>query len=142
MVQVQSLGELMWMKVTCTVLKLKVKQVIYESKILWQHKKVKATRYLARDLKNLSILLENSAEGLWSRRALLPLLSVCLCENTLTNLVVQRRVQLEHSSHIVKVGVDATCLHFSPRSILNEWTGRWAHFWNYTTGTLTSWKWC
>ena len=30
-------------------------------------------------------------------------------ENTTKNLVVQGRVQLEHSSHIVKVGVEATC---------------------------------
>ena len=30
-------------------------------------------------------------------------------ENTTKNLVVQGRVQLEHSSHIVKVGVEAKC---------------------------------
>ena len=35
-------------------------------------------------------------------------------ENTPKNLVVQGRVQLEHSSHIVKVGVNDTCLHFNP----------------------------
>ena len=29
-------------------------------------------------------------------------------------LMVQGRVQLEHSSHIVKVGVEATCWHFKP----------------------------
>ena len=30
-------------------------------------------------------------------------------ENTTKKLVVQERVQLEHSSHIVKVGVKDTC---------------------------------
>ena len=30
-------------------------------------------------------------------------------ENTTKNLMVQGRVQLEHSSHIAKVGVEATC---------------------------------
>ena len=40
-------------------------------------------------------------------RALLELRSICL--NTTKYLVVQGRVQLEHSSHIVKVGVEATC---------------------------------
>ena len=52
---------------TYTVLKLRVKQVTYKSKI-WQHKKAKATRYSAKNLKNLGILLENSEEGLGSRR--------------------------------------------------------------------------
>ena len=33
-----------------------------------QHKKAKATRYSARNFKNFCILLENSAEGLRSRR--------------------------------------------------------------------------
>ena len=31
-------------------------------------------------------------------------------------------MQLEHSSHIVKVGVEATCLHFDPSRILKETT--------------------
>ena len=48
------------------MLKLRVKQVIYDSNI-WQDKKAKATRYSARGLKNLSILLENSAEDLGSK---------------------------------------------------------------------------
>ena len=39
-----------------------------QSKIQWQHKKAKAARYSARDLKNLLILPENSAESLRSRR--------------------------------------------------------------------------
>ena len=37
-------------------------------------------------------------------------------------LVVQGRVQLEHSSHIVKVGVEVTCYHFKPWHILKETT--------------------
>ena len=48
---------------TYTVLKLRVKQVADESKI-WQHKNDKAERKSTRDLKNLYILLENSAAGL------------------------------------------------------------------------------
>ena len=35
-------------------------------------------------------------------------------------LVVQRKRHLEHSNHIVKVGVEATCLHFKPWCILKE----------------------
>ena len=35
-------------------------------------------------------------------------------------LVVQERAQLEHSSHIVKVGVEATSEHFKPWHILKE----------------------
>ena len=42
-------------------------------------------------------------------------------ENTTKNLVVQGRVQLEHS-HIVKVGVEATCQHFNPWHILKGTT--------------------
>ena len=68
----------------------------------------------ARDLKVLCILPENSAEGLRSMR------EHCWCyifvfENTPEMLpqlyiIVQGRVQLEHSSHIFnKVGVKATC---------------------------------
>ena len=51
-------------KCTYTVLKLRVKQVPYESKIA----KAKAERKSARSLKNLRILSKNSAEGLGSRR--------------------------------------------------------------------------
>ena len=53
--------------------------------------------------------------SLAQERALLELRSICLWEYTL-NLVVQGRVQLEHSSHTVKVGVEAT--HFNPWRIL------------------------
>ena len=75
-------------------------------------KKAKATsRFSARDLKNLCILPKNSAEGLGSKRELRSIWSyvVSAFENTTKNLVVQGRVQLEHSSHIVKVDVEATC---------------------------------
>ena len=53
------------------MLMLRVKQVTYEKKIYRQQKKTKAKRESARDLKNLCILPENSAEDLRSRRALL-----------------------------------------------------------------------
>ena len=53
-------------------------------------------------------------------RALLVVWSIF--ENTPKHLVVQGRMQLEHSSHIVKVGVEATCLHFNPWRILKETT--------------------
>ena len=36
--------------------------------------------------------------------------------------MVQGRVHLEHSSHIVKVSVKASCLHFSPWHILKQTT--------------------
>ena len=36
--------------------------------------------------------------------------------------MVQRRAKLEHNSHIVKVHVKATCLHFNPWRTLNETT--------------------
>ena len=71
--------------------------------------KSKAARYSAKDLKNLRILPENSAEGLGSSREHCWSYVVSAFENTTKNLVVQGRVQLEHSSHIVKVGVEATC---------------------------------
>ena len=77
-------------------------------------KRPKLLRYSARDLKNLCILLENSAEGLKSRRERCWHYVVSVFENTPKHLVVQGRMQLEHSSHIVKVGVEATCLHFNP----------------------------
>ena len=91
------------------MLKLQVKQIIYESNMQCQHKKTKATRYSARDLKNSCILPENSAEDLGSRREHCWSYIVSAFENTTKNLVVQGRVQLEHSSHIVKVSVEATC---------------------------------
>ena len=71
--------------------KLRVKQVIiYESNIMT--KKAKVSRYLARDLKNLCILLKNSAEGLGSRR-----------EHCLSNVVSV----FENTAQ--KLGVEATC---------------------------------
>ena len=66
-----------------------------------QHKKAKALRYSARDLKNLRILPENSAEGLRSRRQHCWRYIVSVSDNTPKKLVVQRRAQLEHNSHIV-----------------------------------------
>ena len=89
------------------MLKLRVKQVTYESNILWQHKKAKAARYSAMDLKNLCILPENSAEGFMSRRKHCGSYIVSAFQNIPKNLLVQGRMQLEHISHI-KVGVKAT----------------------------------
>ena len=66
-------------------------------------------RYSARDLKNLHILLEHLAEGLRSREEQCWSYVVSAFENATKNLVVQGRVQLEDNSHIVKVGVEATC---------------------------------
>ena len=43
-------------------------------------------------------------------------------ENMPKNLVVHWRAQLKYSSFIVKVGVEATCLHFNPWCILKETT--------------------
>ena len=40
-------------KYTYIVLKLRVKQVTYESNIQWQYKKAKAERKLARDIRNI-----------------------------------------------------------------------------------------
>ena len=37
-------------------------------------------------------------------------------------LVVQGKTQLEHSSHIINVGVEATCQHFKSWRILKEMT--------------------
>ena len=42
-------------------------------------------------------------------RVLLELHRVSVFENAPKNLVVQGRVQLEHSSHIIKVVAKATC---------------------------------
>ena len=50
------------------MLKLRVKQVTYESMIRGKHKKTKVVRYSARDYKNVHILRENSAGCLGSRR--------------------------------------------------------------------------
>ena len=70
-------------------------------------------------------MLENSAEGLGSKREHYWSYAVSVFENTYKKLVVQGRVQLEHSNHIVKVNVEATCLHFNPSCRLKE-TTKWA----------------
>ena len=58
-------------------------------------------------------LSENSAESLGFRRERCWSYIVSLFENTPKILVVQGRVQLEYSSHIVKVGVEATSFFLS-----------------------------
>ena len=50
------------------MLKLRVKQVTHKSKIKWQHRKAKVERKSARDVKNLHILLEHSAEDMVFKR--------------------------------------------------------------------------
>ena len=77
----------------------------------------------SRDLKNLHILPENSAEGFMSRRKHCESYIVSVFENIPQNLLVQGRVQLEHISHI-KIGVQATYFKtsFSPWRILKETT--------------------
>ena len=80
------------------------------SQTSWQHNKAKAARYSARDLKNLSYLSENAAEGLRSTRQHCCSYIVSVFEITPKNLVIQGRAQLlHHSSHRVKVGVETTC---------------------------------
>ena len=59
--------------------------------------------HTARDLKNLRILPENSAEGFMSRRQHYGSYIVYIPKN----LLVQGRVQLEHISRM-KIGVEAT----------------------------------
>ena len=82
--------------------------------------KTKAKRKSSWDLKNLCILPENLAEGLGSRREHCwgdvsiygntpKKLLQCPQKVATIYLVVQGRMQLEHSSHIVKVVVEATC---------------------------------
>ena len=65
----------------------------------------KATRHSAGDLKNVSILPKTLAEDLGSRRECCWYYVVSSFENIPKNLVVQGRVQLEHSSHMVKVSI-------------------------------------
>ena len=48
----------------------------------------------------------------------------------------QGRAQLEHNSHIVKVAVEATWLHFNPWHVLKETTERAGPF-----GTMPSEPW-
>ena len=81
------------------MLKLRVKQVIQESKIhdtihdTRQHKKAKSTRHSARDLQNLHILPETLVEGLKSRRGHYWNYVVSAFENTPKNLVVHGRAK-------------------------------------------------
>ena len=91
-------------------LKLRVKQVIYESNIKWQNKNAKVARYSARDHKNLCILPENSAEDLGSKRE--------CCWDWCWGYMVK----LQSLNYIEG----------------NNWTS--SPIWNYATGTLTSWK--
>ena len=85
---------------TYTVLKLRVKQVTYESKIASGNTKRQALQT------RLPECLGSRKECCWGY--------VSIYENTPKKLlqlylVVQGRVQFEHSSHIVKVSVEATC---------------------------------
>ena len=92
---------------------LRVKQANIKVKnIMATHKKAQVKRKSARDLKNLSILLKNSTDGLESRSehrwgyVSMRIHSKCGRIFPLkVGLVVQGRIQLEHSSHIVMVGV-------------------------------------
>ena len=114
-----------WLKINLNVTKVITVQDYKHKKKTNVNCSVKAESQagkILRGLKNLSILLENSAEGLGSRRDCCWHDVVSVFENTPTNLMVQRRVQLEHSSHIPTVGVGATCLHFGPWCILTEMT--------------------
>ena len=82
--------------------------------------KAKVDRKSTKDLKDLSTLSENSVESQVQERALLGL-RIYLLEYTRKvaasspqklqqlYLVFQGRAQLEHSSHIVKIGVEGTC---------------------------------
>ena len=99
-----------------------------ESKISGQHREVKTARYSARGLKHfLHINLfthfaRKISRWLWvQERALLVLHSISLWEYTQKRRGL-RKAQLEHSSHIVKVGVETTCLQFNPWCILKEKT--------------------
>ena len=86
----------------------------------------KAARYSARDLKR------EKTGHYWHY-------IVSAFENTPKNLMVQERVQSEHSSHIVKVSVKANAYI----SIPDEGNSRTSRpIWNYSTGTLTFWKGC
>ena len=83
---------------------------------------MKARSYWPRNLKNVCILPENSEKGLGSRGECCWSYVESVFENTPKNLVVQGRVQLEHSNHRVQVGVEATCPHFNPSRVLTEIT--------------------
>ena len=104
-----------------TVLKLSVKQVIYQSRYNDNIKRPKPQDTQLGILKiytscrKIQKRVSGPGQRYWRY-------VVYIFENTPKNLVVQGRAQLEHSSHIVKVGVEATCFHFNPRRILNETT--------------------
>ena len=66
---------------------------------------IKSSKPQDTQLKNVSILLETFAEDLGSRRKCCWHYLISAFENIPKNLVVQGRVQLEHSSHIVKVSI-------------------------------------
>ena len=61
-------------------------------------------------------------EGLGSTRERCWNYVVLVFENTPKISVVQERMQLKHSSHMVKVGGQATCQHFNSWRILKERT--------------------
>ena len=103
------------------MLKLRVKQVIYQSRY---NDNIKRPRPQDAQLEILRIYASCrkiqkrvSGPGVRCWRYV-----VHVFENTPKSLVVQGRAQLEHSSHIVKVGVEVTCFHFNPWRILNETT--------------------
>ena len=76
---------------------------------------------------NLYIWLENSAEGLGFSRECYWSYVVSVLENTPKNLLVQGRVQLEHSSHIVRL---VSRLHANTSIADVYWRKRlnwWAH---------------
>ena len=101
----------MWMEVRIYSVKAKS-----QAGNIWVNKKVKAAKYYSKDF------AENSAEVLGSRREHCWSYIVSVFENKTKNLEVQRSVQLEHSSHIVKIGVEATCQHFNPSRIVKGTT--------------------
>ena len=105
------------------MLKLSVKQVIYQSRYNDNIKRPKPQDTQLGILKiytscrKIQKRVSGPGQRYWRY-------VVYIFENTPKNLVVQGRAQLEHSSHIVKVGVEATCFHFNPRRILSETTER------------------
>ena len=89
---------------------------------------MKTARYSARGRKHfLHINLfthfaRKISRWLWvQEKALLVLHSISLWEYTQKRSGL-RKAQMEHSSHIVKVGVETTCLQFNPWCILKEKT--------------------
>ena len=86
------------------------------------HAKSQADNIWVKNIKNLCILLENSAVGLGSSRKRCWSYIVSAFENTPKNLVLQEIMSFEHSNCIVKVSVKATCYHFTSWRILKETT--------------------